>query len=76
MEKGQRWLAYHFIDRVFCSIEEKRNGVLLEDVINALQHPKEIREPNVNKNSQLFLNDNVGVSINPITGKLIQTNPI
>ncbi len=37
---------------------------------------KEIKEPNVNKNSQLFLNDNVGVSINPITGKLIQTNPI
>lgn len=69
--------AYHFISRVIGSVEQKRNGVRVEDIKANL-----LREPNREKVSfglegrksiKLYYDDMI-VSVNPSTGKLIQVN--
>lgn len=70
--------SYHFIARVIGSVEQKRNGVPVDDVLNALVNQEAIVLPIksfVNGRSQKFRYKGVEVSVNPDTGNLIQLNP-
>lgn len=67
----------HFIARILGSVEQKRNGVPIENVLKALQEPIEIDPVKISSNgkSQRFRSDDCIVTINPDTGLLIQVNP-
>ena len=69
----------HTIARVIGSMEQRRNGVRIDDVLDALTSGKSeispIREMK-NGRSQKFRNAGVEVSVNPDTGNIIQVNPI
>ena len=67
----------HFIARTIGSYTQQRNGVPLEDALEALTSPEEIREIRVGANgrSKKYLGKNCMVSVNPDTGLLIQDNP-
>lgn len=77
--------ATHFIDRVIGEFEEspyiqssKRKGVKLENVIDTLLNPEKIGKPE-EKNGRVsivFYGKKCGVTINPDTGVLVQTNPL
>ena len=58
----------HSIARVIGSIEQKRNGVQVSDILDAL----------INKDSEILpvRNKVVEVSVNPDTGNIIQVNPV
>lgn len=68
----------HFIDRLIGQIEAgstakgKRSGVSIEDAIDALLNPVEIKE---RKNSRQYVGKHSRVSVNHFTGNLIQTAP-
>ena len=68
----------HMICRVIGSVEQRRNGVQIDDIKEALtSESAEVlpaRETKVGR-SQKFRTQKATVSINPDTGKLIQTNP-
>lgn len=69
----------HFIARVIGSVEQRRDGVAIDDVFKALTEKDttmlEIKEGSNGKVSQKFRYKNVEVSVNPITGILVQANP-
>ena len=68
----------HFIDRYFGSVEQRRSGVELEDITEALINPQaQIKNSTTAEGlkSQRYSGDNIRVTINPTTGVLIQTNP-
>ena len=69
--------TYHFIDRVFGSVEERRSGVSIEDVKQALTTPVEIKDTILkgNRISQVFVGEHAKVSVNPDSNILIQVNP-
>ena len=64
--------SYHFVDRVFGSVEQKRSGVSIEDIKETLSNPvkKVVKENSV----KLYGTNNI-VSYNPKTKTLIQVNP-
>lgn len=64
--------SYHFVDRVFGSVEQKRDGVNVEDIKSTLSTP--VRKVSNENSIKLYGKNNI-VSINPKTGKLIQVNP-
>ena len=68
----------HFIARILGSIEQKRNGVLIKDVKEALLIPVEKPKLKIDKRtegiSMLYEGKNLQVSINPDIGNLIQIN--
>ena len=64
--------SMHFIDRVLGSVEQKRSGVSLEDIKDTLIKSKDFV---IKDSSFKVLGENNIVSINPITGNLIQVNP-
>lgn len=69
----------HFIARVIGSVEQRRNGVQISDILDALTGGEsEIFPAKQMKNnrSQKFRNKVVEVSVNPDTGNIIQVNPI
>ena len=69
----------HSIARVIGSIEQKRNGVQVSDILDALiNKDSEILPVREMKNgrSQKFRNKVVEVSVNPDTGNIIQVNPV
>ena len=68
--------TYHFIDRVFGSVEERRSGVSIEDVKQALTTPVEIKDTILkgNRISQVFVGEHAKVSVNPDSNILIQVN--
>ena len=68
----------HSIARVIGSVEQRRSGVSVADVLDALTNKdaeilpvKELR----NGKSQKFRNQKVEVTVNPDTGNIIQVNP-
>ena len=68
----------HFTCRVIGSIEDRRNGVSIEECIKILKEPDEIKnEKSKNgKKSQKLVKYGFGeISINNETGNLIQVNP-
>ena len=68
----------HFTARVFGSVEQRRNGIELEDVIDALTNNETsigFVQKRDKKLSQIFNNGKIDVPINPSTGDLIQANP-
>ena len=68
----------HFVARIFGSAEERRNGVQIFDILDALTNPESEVLPikhMKNGKSQKFRNGVVEVSVNPDTGNLIQVNP-
>lgn len=71
--------AIHFSSRVIGSIEERRSGVNLEDVLEALINPNAeilpIKYDKYGQPGQKYRYGNVEVTINPETGNLVQTNP-
>lgn len=71
--------AIHFSSRVIGSIEERRSGVNLEDVLEALTNPNAeilpIKYDKYGQPGQKYRYGNVEVTINPETGNLVQTNP-
>ena len=69
----------HFIARVIGSVEQKRNGVEIERIIDTLREPDEITNVEVRASgaTQRFKKYGMAaVSVNPETGNLIQVNPI
>ena len=69
----------HSIARVIGSVEQKRNGVQVSDILDALTNSEsEILSVRQMKNgrSQKFRNKVVEVSVNPDTGNIIQVNPV
>ncbi len=69
----------HFISRVIGSVEQKRNGVEIEKIIDTLREPDEITNVEVRASgyTQRFKKYGMAaVSVNPETGNLIQVNPI
>ena len=69
----------HSIARVIGSIEQRRNGVQVSDILDALTNKdSEILPVKEMKNgkSQKFRNKVVEVSVNPDTGIIIQVNPV
>nr|DAM28924.1 MAG TPA: minor capsid protein [Bacteriophage sp.] len=69
--------TYHFIARTIGSVEQKRSGVTITDIVDALLNPVSIDDIRELKNgrSQRFISDKVLVTVNPDTGILIQVNP-
>ncbi len=65
--------SFHFIDRVFGSVEKKRNGVDIPDIKKTLLNKSARRV--VKGDSVKVYGENNIVSINPKTGELIQVNP-
>ena len=69
----------HSIARVIGSVEQRRNGVKVDDIVDALTSRNAdvlpVREMS-NGRSQKFRNGVVEVSINPDTGNIIQVNSI
>ena len=67
----------HFIVRVIGSVEQKRSGVSINEIINTLAEPTTVGEILTNKNgrSQRFISETALVTVNPDTGVLIQVNP-
>ena len=68
----------HFIARVIGSVEQRRNGVKVDDVMDTILNPLKI-DPVckiANGLSQRFIGKTSAVSINPVTGILIQVNPL
>lgn len=68
----------HFIARVIGSVEQKRNGVPVHQILDVLRNPStKVTVPREAKNgmSQKFRYNDIEVSINPNTGNLIQVNP-
>lgn len=68
----------HSIARVIGSVEQRRSGVSVADVLDALTNKdaeilpvKELR----NGKSQKFRNQKVELTVNPDTGNIIQVNP-
>ena len=69
----------HSIARVIGSVEQRRNGVKVSDILDALTNDEsEIFPVRTMKNgrSQKFRNKVVEVSVNPDTGNIIQVNPV
>jgi len=70
--------SFHCIDRVIGSVEQRRNGITVDDVVKALTSPEaEIRPVRYSGTSasQKFIYKNAEVTINPVTMTLIQVNP-
>lgn len=69
----------HSIARVIGSVEQRRNGVSVDDVLEALtsdtSEQLQIKEYK-NGRSQKFRTSVVEVSVNPDTGNIIQVNPV
>lgn len=68
----------HSIARVIGSVEQRRNGVTVSDVLDALtSKDAEVLPVKESRNgkSQKFRNKLVEVTINPDTGNIIQVNP-
>lgn len=66
--------SFHFIERVFGSVEEKRSGVNIADIQKTLLNKS--AKYDIQKNGSIRIHgENNLVSINPTTGELIQTNP-
>jgi SPP1 gp7 family putative phage head morphogenesis protein len=73
---GKSW---HFISRVIGSVEQKRNGVSVDSIVDALLDPDDLRPVKVSKSgkkSQRMKKGNVLVTVNPDSGNLIQANPL
>ena len=74
---GQR---KHFIDRVIGSVEQRRNGVEIEDIIECVTKGAVSEVIKINKfgnrSIKLIIPNKIVVSVNIDTGKLIQTNPL
>lgn len=69
----------HSIARIVGSVEQRRNGVQVTDVLAVLTDKEsEVFPIRVMKNgrSQKFINNIVEVSVNPDTGNIIQVNPV
>ena len=70
--------SLHCIDRVIGSVEQRRSGITVDDVVKTLTSPEaEIRPVRYSKTaaSQKFIYKNAEVTINPDTKTLIQVNP-
>ncbi len=70
--------SLHCIDRVIGSVEQRRNGITVDDVVKTLTLPDaEVRPVRYSKTaaSQKFIYRNAEVTINPVTKTLIQVNP-
>ena len=69
----------HFIARVIGSVEQRRSGVKIEDVITAVTSPEakilRVKTYFTGDSSQKFRYSHVEVTVNPHTGNLVQTNP-
>lgn len=64
----------HFIARVIGSVEQRRNGVSLSSIKEAILHPTEIKR--LEKSEKYILDGVCSVSVNQETGLLIQVNPL
>ena len=69
----------HFIARTIGSVEQRRSGVAIADIISALTEPDRIdpvKERENGRTQRFILKGVCAVTINPDTGNLIQVNPL
>lgn len=70
--------SLHCIDRVIGSVEQRRSGVSVDEILETLTSKETKIMPvkySEGKSSQRFIYKNAEVTINPITKTLIQVNP-
>lgn len=71
-------ISLHFVDRVFGTIYQKRNGVSIQELQNVFSNGM-VEKPVVRKDGEIsqkiFLDGLCAITINPNTGRLIQCNP-
>ena len=66
----------HFVNRVIGSIEQRRSGVSIDDVVDALKNPVSVTAGTGKSGSSVrYVGERATVAVNPDTGYLIQTNP-
>ena len=66
----------HFINRVIGSVEQRRSGVTVQEIKQALSTPERIDSKKGKEGvSVRYFGKSVIVTVNPQTGNLIQTNP-
>ena len=66
----------HFTNRIIGSVDQRRSGVSVDDVIDALKNPVTVTSrTGENLTSVRYVGKAATVTINPDTGNLIQTNP-
>ena len=66
----------HFLDRIIGSYEQHREAVDIKDILEALQHPKEVKTTQrASGTGKQYITDVCKVVINPETGMLIQVTP-
>lgn len=71
--------SYHFIVRTIGSVEQRRSGVTIENIVQTLTEPDRIDAVMVRENGKsqrLKKNGVCSITINPDTGNLIQVNPL
>ena len=67
--------TYHFVSRIIGSIEDRRSGVSIEDVIDALTAPIKTKERKLKNGSSVkYFGKNAAVTIIPDSGLLVQAN--
>lgn len=64
----------HFIARSIGSVEQRRNGVDIDDALKALTSPHKVKD--FAQSRRYTINQICDVTVNPKTGMLIQVNPI
>ena len=66
----------HFIARIIGSVEQRRSGISIEDALDTLINPVEIRKVRIDSKgkSQKFVGKKCFITINPDMGILVQGN--
>ena len=64
----------HFVARVIGCIEQRRNGVSISNIKQAVMQPDDVKISS--SSHQYKLSGMCGVTVNPSTGKLVQCNPL
>ncbi len=71
-------ISLHFVDRVFGTIYQKRNGVSIQELQNVFSNgmvEKTVVRKDGEISQKIFLDGLCAITINPNTGRLIQCNP-
>ena len=64
----------HFVARVIGCIEQRRNGVSISNIKQAVMQPDDVKISS--SSHQYKLSGMCGVTVNPSTGKLVQCSPL
>ncbi len=70
--KGIKSISKHLVDRIIGSEKQKRLGVSIEEVVETIEKGTIVKQT---EKSIKYRYEDVEVSVNPVTGNVIQCNP-